>query len=68
MMMPRIDGLGLARAVHAINPAARIIAGSGLATSAEAAEKAGTSFQAFLLKPYSAEKLLKTVSDVLHDA
>jgi PAS domain S-box-containing protein len=68
MMMPRIDGLGLARAVHAINPLARIIAGSGLAASAETAEKAGTSFQAFLLKPYSAEKLLKTVSDVLHEA
>jgi CheY-like chemotaxis protein len=65
MMMPRIDGLGLARAVHAINPGARIIAGSGLAASADTADKAGAAFRAFLHKPYTAETLLRTVSDVL---
>jgi two-component system sensor kinase len=65
MVMPRIDGAGLARAVHAINPEARIIGGSGLAAGAETADKAGTAFEAFLVKPYSAEKLLRTVSDVL---
>jgi two-component system sensor kinase len=68
IMMPRIDGVGLARTVHAMNPEARIIAGSGLAASVEAAEKSGTPFQAFLLKPYTADKLLKTVSEVLQRA
>jgi two-component system sensor kinase len=68
MMMPRIDGLGLAKAVQAINPHARIIAGSGLATSVEAADKSGTVFQAVLLKPYTAEALFKTVSEVLQRA
>jgi PAS domain S-box-containing protein len=68
MMMPRIDGLGLAKAVQAINPHARIIAGSGLATSVEAADKTGTVFQAVLLKPYTAEALFKTVNEVLKRA
>jgi two-component system, cell cycle sensor histidine kinase and response regulator CckA len=67
IMMPRIDGLALAKAVRAINPEARIIAGSGMAANVEAAEKAGAAFQAFLLKPYTAANLVKTVSDVLHD-
>jgi len=65
IMMPRIDGLALAKAVRAINPQARIIAGSGLATNAETADKAGAAFQAFLLKPYTAANLVKTVSEVL---
>jgi PAS domain S-box-containing protein len=65
IMMPRIDGLALAKAVRAINPQARIIAGSGLATNVEAADKAGAAFQAFLLKPYTAANLVKAVSDVL---
>jgi PAS domain S-box-containing protein len=68
MMMPRIDGLGLARAVRAINPQARIIAGSGFAGSAELAEKGNVSFTAILHKPYTASALLQTVSDVLHGA
>jgi two-component system sensor kinase len=66
MMMPRIDGLGLARAVRAINPEARIIAGSGLAASAELADKAAVTFTALLHKPYTASALLQTVSEALH--
>jgi CheY-like chemotaxis protein len=65
VMMPKMDGLTLAKAVRAINPAARIIGGSGLATNAEAAEKAGAGFQAFLLKPYKAADLIKKVAEVL---
>jgi two-component system sensor kinase len=68
IMMPRIDGLALAKAIRAINPQARIVAGSGLAANAEAAEKAGAEFQAFLLKPYTSAKLAKTVSEVLQKA
>ena len=65
IMMPKIDGLALAKAVRAINPHARIIGGSGLAANAENADKAGAAFQAFLVKPYTAANLVKTVSDVL---
>jgi two-component system, cell cycle sensor histidine kinase and response regulator CckA len=65
MMMPQLDGLGLAKAVQAMNPRARIIAGSGLATNADVVDKAGPMFQAFLHKPYSAEHLFRTVSRVL---
>jgi CheY-like chemotaxis protein len=66
--MPKIDGLALAKAVRAINPQARIIAGSGMAANVEAADKAGAGFQAFLLKPYTAANLVKAVSDVLQTA
>jgi CheY-like chemotaxis protein len=68
IMMPRIDGLALAKAVRAMNPAARIIAESGMAANVEAADRAGVTFQAFLLKPYTASNLVKTVTDVLQQA
>src|SRR5262249_44723637 len=64
IVMPRIDGLGFARAVHALNPRARIIAGSGVPATPET----GAAFQAYLVKPYTAENLLKTVSEVLQPA
>jgi two-component system, cell cycle sensor histidine kinase and response regulator CckA len=67
IMMPKIDGMALAKAVRAINPQARIIAGSGLATNADTADKSGAGFQAFLVKPYTAANLVKTVSDVLRN-
>jgi two-component system sensor kinase len=65
MMMPRLDGVGLAKAVRTINPGARIIAGSGLAGTLEAADKSGIQFQACLVKPYTPDKLLQTVAEVL---
>jgi CheY-like chemotaxis protein len=65
MMMPRLDGVGLAKAVQALNPRARIIACSGLSGSIDAADKTGAVFHAVLVKPYSAELLFKTVSEVL---
>jgi len=65
IMMPKLDGVALAKAVRAMDPRARIIAGSGLATNADAADKAGATFEAFLHKPYTAATLVKTVSDVL---
>ncbi len=68
IMMPRIDGMALAKAVRAMNPGARIIGGSGMAAMAEAAEKAGVSFQALLAKPYTAANLVKTVTEVLQQA
>jgi two-component system sensor kinase len=65
IMMPRIDGVGLARAVQAMDPAARIIAGSGLAAGVEAGEQPGSVFQAVLAKPYRVEDLFRTVAEVL---
>jgi two-component system sensor kinase len=68
IMMPRLDGMGLARAVHALNPRARIIAGSGLATSIDDTTPGNAHFQAVLLKPFTADDLFKTVSEVLQRA
>jgi PAS domain S-box-containing protein len=64
IMMPRVDGSGLVKAVQALNPRARIIAASGVVPNVDAGDKP-SSFQAFLVKPYTAENLLRTVSEVL---
>jgi PAS domain S-box-containing protein len=65
MTMPVMDGPATIRALHRLNPAARIIALSGLFTGAESGESAVPGAQAVLPKPYTAEALLSTVRSVL---
>jgi two-component system, cell cycle sensor histidine kinase and response regulator CckA len=65
MTMPVMDGPATIRALHQLNPAARIIALSGLFTGAESGETAVAGAQAILPKPYTAEALLSTVRSVL---
>ena len=59
MMMPGMDGVATIRALRQLNPAVRIIAVSGLAAGAE------VGVEACLPKPYKAERLLETLSEVL---
>jgi PAS domain S-box-containing protein len=63
MMMPFMDGAATIRALRKISPTAKIIATSGLATSAN--ETAGLGVNSFLAKPYTAEALLGTLRKVL---
>lgn len=65
MAMPVMDGPAAVAAIRAINPQARIIAASGLgpAGTGEAAMVPGT--QRFLAKPFSTEKLLRVIREVL---
>ncbi len=63
MMMPVMDGQASIQAIRKINPEVKIIAVSGLAEKDKLAKAAGTN--AFLPKPYTAEKLLKTIHEVL---
>jgi two-component system, cell cycle sensor histidine kinase and response regulator CckA len=65
MMMPFMDGPATIRALQKMNPQVRIIAASGLAASDKAAEAASVGVHTFLPKPYTAEKLLKTLAEVL---
>lgn len=65
MMMPYMDGPTLIRALLHINPQVRIIASSGLPENGKAAEIAGQGVKVFLSKPYTADKLLRALADVL---
>jgi CheY-like chemotaxis protein len=62
-MMPIMDGTVTIRALQKMNPHIKIIAASGLITSD--IKNLGTQVQAFLTKPFSAEKLLTTLHKVL---
>ncbi len=66
MMMPIMDGPTLIAAVRRINPAARIIASSGLTSHGGAQRAASISVDRFLHKPYSAVAMLRLVHDTLN--
>ncbi len=65
MVMPFMDGPSTIRALLRMNPQVRIIAASGLGTGQRAGEGALEGVAVFLNKPYTAEKLLKTLAQVL---
>lgn len=67
MMMPFMDGLATVKALRKINPDVKVIAASGLSTSDKVAEAAKTGMTKFLAKPFTAEKLLETVSETLKE-
>ncbi|KPQ44324.1 MAG: sensory transduction histidine kinase [Candidatus Methanoperedens nitroreducens] len=64
MMMPVMDGLASIQELRKINPQLKIIAASGLTEKDKLTKAAGT-VNAFLPKPYTAEKLLRTIHEVL---
>ncbi len=65
MMMPLMDGAAMIRALRQINPELKIIAASGLTIDEKSADLQTLSINATLAKPYTAEKLLTTLADVL---
>lgn len=68
MMMPFMDGPTTIRALKKIDPRVKIIAASGLSMPQNVVDAASTDVQGYLPKPYTAEKLLKTLHDILHSA
>lgn len=66
MMMPVMNGPAIIRALRGLNPDVRIIAMSGLASDG-AGGGAGLDVQALLPKPYTADKLLITLREVLDE-
>jgi two-component system cell cycle sensor histidine kinase/response regulator CckA len=65
MLMPFMDGPATIRALQKMNPQVKIIAASGLPTSHRAGEALLEGIKIFLSKPYTAEKLLKALAEVL---
>ena len=63
MMMPVMDGPAAIQALAQINPEIKIIGVSGQTRESQIVNPV---VRAFLTKPYTAERLLQTVHDVLH--
>jgi CheY-like chemotaxis protein len=63
MMMPLMDGSVTIRAIRRIVPETKIIATSGLQTNEQDALAVGAS--KFLLKPYSSERLMRCIRELL---
>ncbi len=63
--MPVLDGHATIRALRKMNPNVKVIAVSGVMETNKP-EKPSDEVAAFLAKPYSPDKLLNTIHDVLH--
>jgi len=68
LAMPIMDGLAMIRTVRTLSPQFRFIAASGSDSEKMSAALEELGVKALLRKPYSADELLRTVHDVLHEA
>jgi DNA-binding NtrC family response regulator len=67
MIMPHMDGPATIRVLKKLDPNARVIAASGLMDAEKVKDSTGLEHLAFLMKPFTAEKLLSTVQQVLSE-
>jgi len=67
IQMPVMDGLAAINALQSLNPKVKIISSSGLAAYGEDVDSGTFGLRHFVPKPYSAEKLLRTVHEVLNN-
>ena len=65
MLMPFMDGPTTIRVLRKLNPKVKIIAASGLMDNEKVKDTTGLDNITFLMKPYTAEKLLATLHRVL---
>jgi CheY-like chemotaxis protein len=65
LMMPEMDGLTAMRALKKINSSVKLIATSGLATQENITTAESIGIQAFLVKPYTTEKLLLNFNEAI---
>jgi len=67
MRMPVLAGTPMIQALLRINPSLKIIAASGLDSGGSLTTHSGPGVKAFLIKPYTAETLLKTIRAALDE-
>jgi len=67
MRMPVLAGTPMIQALLRMNPALKIIAASGLDSGGSLSAVSGPGVKAFLIKPYTAETLLKTIRAALDE-
>src|SRR6185369_14813101 len=66
MLMPFMDGPSTIRVLKKMDPDVKIIAASGLMDNEKVKDATGMDNITFLMKPYTAEKLLTTIHRVLN--
>jgi two-component system cell cycle sensor histidine kinase/response regulator CckA len=66
MAMPVMDGFVTITALRAINPSVRVLASSGLATKDAHERAVAAGANAFILKPYTVDVLIRAIHDVLN--
>jgi two-component system, cell cycle sensor histidine kinase and response regulator CckA len=66
-MMPHLDGPATISALQKLNPQINVIASSGLAEQEKINEVAQLGVKHFLSKPYTADRLLKTLTELFSD-
>jgi PAS domain S-box-containing protein len=67
MLMPLMDGPSTIRVLRKLSPELKIIAASGLMDGERVRDATGCDNITFLMKPYTAEKLITTVHKVLNN-
>jgi CheY-like chemotaxis protein len=65
MMMPFMDGPSTIRALQKLDPLVKLIATSGFPDNDRRAESAGVPVKMFLAKPYTADRLLRALADLI---
>jgi signal transduction histidine kinase/ActR/RegA family two-component response regulator len=65
LMMPVMDGPATIRALQRLDPKVKIIAASGLSGNGRMLEAAHAGVKSFLPKPYTADRLLKAIAELL---
>ncbi|MGZ6487245.1 MAG: response regulator [Pseudobdellovibrio sp.] len=65
--MPVMDGAALIAALKSVNSKVRVVVTSGLPMNGELAKAMDLGVRHFLLKPFNAEKLLRTIYKELMD-
>jgi CheY-like chemotaxis protein len=65
MMMPNLDGAAVIKELQRIDPGVKVIAASGLLNNENTPEIRSPNVQAFLTKPYKAERLFWVLDAVL---
>lgn len=68
MVMPKMDGANLIRALRAIQPSLEVVAMSGLMDKEKLMKMAGVERDAFIAKPFTGETLLKVIRRRLRSA
>ena len=66
VMMPVMDGAAMLRVLRKLDPHIKVIATSGIDQDAKLEELKALGMRAFIPKPYTAERVLVTLHDVLH--
>jgi CheY-like chemotaxis protein len=68
MAMPVMDGPAAIIALRSLNPNVKIVCSSGLASNEGIAKTLGAGIHHFLAKPYTAEKILRTLAAALAES